>query len=76
MREEISQILGKTIKAVVVSEENRSQPRMQVFLIFTDNTSYEFYGDLFRGAGGLDQGGIDAVIKYVAGSHGRVTRYE
>ncbi|MGB8647804.1 MAG: hypothetical protein WCF84_21400 [Anaerolineae bacterium] len=76
MKPEIRQILGKTIKAVVVSEENAAGPRTQVFLIFTDNTAYEFYGGDFSSAGGLDQGGIEAAVKYAAGSRGRITRYE
>ncbi len=42
MRDDIKKIVGKQIKGVVVTE-GESDPRSQVFLIFSDETYYEFY---------------------------------
>ena len=42
MRDDLQNIVGKQIKGVVVTE-GESDPRSQVFLIFSDETYYEFY---------------------------------
>lgn len=42
MRHDLQNIVGKQIKGVVVTE-GQSDPRSQVFLIFSDETYYEFY---------------------------------
>jgi hypothetical protein len=62
----VADIIGKTIKHVVVKEGDR-QPRSQVFLVFTDGSYYEFYSATapIVGAGGLDVGGIEAVRAYL-----------
>ena len=62
----VASILGKTIKHIVVKEGDRA-PRSQVFLVFTDDSYYEFYSThgSISGAGGLDVGGIEAVRKYL-----------
>jgi hypothetical protein len=62
----VADIIGKTIKHVVVKEGER-QPRSQVFLVFTDGSYYEFYSATAEivGAGGLDVGGIEAVRGYL-----------
>ncbi len=62
----VEDIIGKTIKHVVVKEGER-QPRSQVFLVFTDGSYYEFYSGTGQivGAGGLRDGGIEAVREYL-----------
>jgi hypothetical protein len=42
----LKQIVGKTIAGIVTHEGAGAGPRHQLFLIFTDNTYLEFYGDL------------------------------
>ena len=46
MKPEVEQILGKCIVGVVIKEnKNTYQPNSQLFLLFDDGTSYEFYSD-------------------------------
>ncbi len=59
------QMIGKRIKGIVV-KESCNPPRAQVFLIFSDETHYEFYGENFRGTNGVDPGGMAAVKDYMA----------
>jgi len=65
MKDGINEILGKTITGIVVSKKPGS-PGQQVFLIFNDGTYFEFWGESFTGAGGVDAGGIEKVRLYVA----------
>jgi hypothetical protein len=56
-------LVGKTIANVVLKEG--TGPRAQLFLVFTDGTYYEFYSaSCIDGAGGIDQGGLPAVLAY------------
>lgn len=64
MKSGISEIVGKTIKGVVVNTRNRNTPREQVFLIFDDGTYFEFYGKEFSCAGGVDKGGAGEALRY------------
>lgn len=66
MKEGIQYILGKTIEAVVVSDENIRGPWTQVFLVFRDGTALELYGDVFTCASGLDRGGLESAARYAA----------
>lgn len=65
---EVATIIGKTVKHVVVKEGD-SSPRSQVFLVFTDDTYYEFYSThgTISGAGAIDTGGVEAVRRYMGG---------
>ena len=59
-------IVGKTIKGVVVKESDWKNPRSQIFLLFDDNTYYEFYSaSTIRGIHGIDKGGMDTVKNYM-----------
>ena len=64
---QVATIIGKTIKHVVVKEGDDS-PRSQVFLVFTDDTYYEFYSahGSIAGAGAQDIGGIEATQRILA----------
>ena len=42
----LKQIIGKTIAGIVIREGAESGPRYQLFVIFTDNTYLEFYGEM------------------------------
>lgn len=44
MKQGLAQMVGKQIAAVVIAE-NGSDPRQQVFLAFSDGTSFEFSGE-------------------------------
>ena len=65
---EVASIIGKTIKHIVVKEGSRG-PRAQVFLVFMDDSYYEFYSThgSISGAGSLDVGGIEAARRYLPG---------
>jgi hypothetical protein len=65
MKSAAGRIVGKTIAGIIVKKGN-GPPRSQVFLLFDDDTYYEFYADAkISGAGGVDQGGPDAVRAYM-----------
>lgn len=58
MKTEMEQILGKTIIGVIIKENLQDRPpRSQLFLIFDDHSSYEFYSSdgYIQPTGGLDK---------------------
>jgi hypothetical protein len=63
----LKEILGKTIKGVIVKKNvNHSQPAIVVHLVFNDGTSYEIYS-LYQMsfAGGLNHRGMEEVRQYL-----------
>jgi hypothetical protein len=66
----IQDILGKTITGVLVKIKKGEvgAPGKQVFLIFSDGTAYEFYGDYpgFSMSSSLDQGGMERAKNYMS----------
>ena len=76
MKAGVRQILGKTIKGVIVSDDNGAGPRTQVFLLFDDDTYYEFYGSQIVGSGGVDKGSELAAMRYAEKFGGRITRFD
>lgn len=44
MKSYIQKIIGKTIEKIVVTEATRD-PREQVYLLFSDGTHFEVFGD-------------------------------
>ena len=56
---------------MVVATSKRS-PRNQVFLVFSDGTRFEFWGDNFSCCGGLDDG--KTIQRYVDSNHGEIVR--
>ena len=65
LKEALPQLLGKRICGAVVKQGDRS-PRMQMFLVFDDDTYYEFYTDsTIFGTGGVDRGDIEHVRQYI-----------
>jgi hypothetical protein len=72
MKNGVKWIVGKTICGLVVAER-ASSPGHQVFLIFEDDTHFEFWGDSFTCAGGIDSGGIGRVQEYVTSCGSRIS---
>ena len=56
----LKQIVGKTIAGIVTREGVGAGPRYQLFMIFTDNTYVEFYGDMGWSTH-LDNGDVETV---------------
>ena len=67
MRAGIEQTLEKCIKDIIVAESpGPSFPGKQVFLVFADDTHFEFYGPNFSWTAGVDPGGVEKVRSYIA----------
>ena len=65
LKKALPELLGKRICGAVVKKSDR-WPQMQVFLVFDDDTYYEFYTDsAIFGTSGVDRGGIDHVRQYM-----------
>ena len=64
MKAGIEQIIGRTVEAVLTCErEGIAQPRNQVFLVFTDGSFYELYGDDIHCCSGVSsKGGLQAAL--------------
>jgi hypothetical protein len=67
----LKQMVGKTITGIVTREGGAAGPRYQLFLIFSDNTYLEFYGDLGWSTH-LETGDLETVKQYVARFGGNV----
>ena len=66
LKDVLPRLLGKRICGAVVKEGDR-MPRMQMFLIFDDDTYYELYTDAtICGNGGVDEGDIEHVRQYMS----------
>jgi hypothetical protein len=67
MKHNADQILGKTIVGLIIKEnKDEFQPSSQLFLLFDDHTSYEFYSDdgHINPTGSLDNMTYDAILHY------------
>lgn len=73
-RGDASKLIGKTIKDVIVVNRVEGTPRCQVFILFDDNTHYEFYGDTILPSGGVDKGGKNEILNYIRDSGAFVKR--
>jgi hypothetical protein len=71
MKSGVKEILGKTITGVIAKiARNGLPPRSQVFLVFDDNTYYEFFSYAeICGTSGARLGGMDAALAYMADDH-------
>lgn len=58
-------IVRKTIAGVVICNNVGAGPRDQLFIVFTDNTYLEFYGDL-GWTNRLEVGDLETVKQYAA----------
>src|SRR3954469_3862511 len=71
MKDGLKEIIGKRIATVVVAQADRN-PRVQVFLVFADGSSFEFYGESFTCCAGLDR--TADIESYVESAQGRITK--
>lgn len=72
MSDAFEKILGKTISGVCV-RRNKSNPIGQVFLVFNDDTYFELYSyEYIKGAGGVDKGDMDKVLRISSQREGSV----
>jgi hypothetical protein len=71
----LKQVVGKTIAGIVTREGAGAGPRYQLFMIFTDNTYLEFYGDMGWSTR-LESGDVETVRQYVSRFGGRVVAIE
>ena len=67
----LKQIIGKTIAGIVAREGAGAGPRYQLFVIFTDNTYLEFYGDMGWSTR-LETGDVETVKQYASRFGGQV----
>jgi hypothetical protein len=67
----LKQTVGKTIAGMVTREGVGAGPRYQLFVIFTDNTYLEFYGDMSWSTH-LETGDIETVKQYASRFGGNV----
>jgi hypothetical protein len=67
----LKQIIGKTIAGIVAREGVGAGPRYQLFMIFTDNTYLEFYGDMGWSTH-LETGDVETVKQYASRFGGKV----
>ena len=61
----LKEIIGKTITSVIVSRKEPPNEINSVFLVFSDDTYFEFWGSNFTGGGGVNPGGIEKAINYI-----------
>lgn len=73
MKSGVGDIIGKSISQVVVAESS-TRPKEQVFLIFSDGTYLELYGDSFNCAGGLNNGDVTDAKQYVEKMNGKILK--
>lgn len=66
MKTGIKDIVGKQIVGVVAARHRSGDPRQQLFLIFSDGTSLEIYGEGFNCGGSLDKyDGLDSIRRSI-----------
>lgn len=72
MKAGMSEIVGKEIVGVVAAK-NDDMPNRQVFLVFSDGTYFEFWGDSFSCASGVNHGDVEEVLKSAVKMGGTIT---
>ena len=70
MKDGLKYIVGKQIAAVIVAESNERWFRNQVFLVFSDGSRFEFYGEQFSCCAGLDD--AQRISAYVESGGGKI----
>jgi len=56
----MKEILGKTVKAIVYDETTHYETRQRFFLVFTDGSYLQIFGEDVHCADGISWGGEDA----------------
>ena len=67
MKDEAYQVVGKMIIGVIMKETKTGRPpHSQLFLVFDDHTSFEFYADApIKPTGGVDKMSFREVYNYM-----------
>jgi hypothetical protein len=69
MKTNAHEILGKTITGIILkyADKPAETPQSQLWLLFSDNTCYEFYclGDSIRPSGGVIANGLEHINHYM-----------
>ena len=63
-KESLKEVIGKTIRSVVFRSGYDASPEAQLFLVFEDNTYFEFYGQEIDCGRTLSEGDINHAIGY------------
>jgi hypothetical protein len=63
-KESLKEVIGKTIRSVVFRSGYDSSPEAQLFLVFDDDTYFEFYGQEISCVRTLSDGDINNAIDY------------
>ena len=65
VKDSLADLVGRTISSVVVTKNNETEPQSQLFLIFQDGTSFEFWvdGAQLSMASKIDDESLDDVIR-------------
>jgi len=65
VKDSLSDLIGKTIRGVVVAHNGDGHPRSRVFLAFSDGTAFEFWAEEedVSVASGLVQYSVDQLIE-------------
>ena len=71
MKDGLRELIGKKVSAVVVGNSERS-PYIQVMLVLSDGTYFEFWGQDYSCASGVSYGGIAEATRYIEGGRGEV----
>lgn len=71
MKDGLKDIIGRQVAAVVVAKSDKRPPHIQVFLVFTDGSHFEFWGDAFSCGGGVDR--TRDIERYVKSGGGEIT---
>ena len=77
-KDSLSDLIGKIINGVVVAQYPKSNPRSQIYLTFSDGTSFEFWEreGYISIASGFDDGGVDHLVKKLERTEGvKVTAF-
>lgn len=72
MKSGIAGIVGRAISRVVVAQ-NSVAPKQQVFILFTDGTYFEFWGESFSCNAAIDFGCEAEVLRYIKNCGAEVT---
>ena len=71
MKDGLKEIIGRQIAAVVVASSDKRSPRNQVFLVFSDGSNFEFWGDTFSCCGSVNR--TRDIERYIASGGGKIT---
>jgi hypothetical protein len=67
----LKEILGKTIAGIVIREGTGAGPHYQFFVVFTDNTYLELYGNI-DWTTHLESGNVEAARQHATRAGGTV----